>query len=231
MVKGPVTDRKFSRRQIRLATIIAAGVISVVLLLSGGWYFYSSAKQSAHEESQQTLEKNARSLVTQLAKPFDAISTQLKALAKDETTISLFEQGDIGFLDAEADNRQGDITSALKLRFLLLGNYPIDNVTKPPLTYASLDILKRAEKSSGAIGADVLLLGSPDQHIVMVERVKNKAGELIGMLHLSLDVELFKQALDEAAQRDDLWWQVRALQELGWEDAVDELVLANAEDI
>jgi tetratricopeptide (TPR) repeat protein len=40
---------------------------------------------------------------------------------------------------------------------------------------------------------------------------------------------LFEHALQEAADGDDLWWQVRALQELGWHSELKELVLANEE--
>lgn len=43
--------------------------------------------------------------------------------------------------------------------------------------------------------------------------------------------KLFEHALQQAADRDDLWWQVRALQELGWHSEIDELVLANEERI
>lgn len=43
-----------------------------------------------------------------------------------------------------------------------------------------------------------------------------------------LIARLFETALREARQQGDLWWQVRALQELGWRDALGELVLENA---
>jgi hypothetical protein len=38
---------------------------------------------------------------------------------------------------------------------------------------------------------------------------------------------LFVQALQEAADRDDFWWQVRALEELGWTTELHEFVLQN----
>jgi hypothetical protein len=43
-----------------------------------------------------------------------------------------------------------------------------------------------------------------------------------------LDVELFASALKQAQDEGQLWWQVRALQELGWNDELKELLLANA---
>jgi hypothetical protein len=43
--------------------------------------------------------------------------------------------------------------------------------------------------------------------------------------------ELFVLALREASQRGDLWWQIRALEELGWYKELDALVLEHAKDI
>ena len=43
--------------------------------------------------------------------------------------------------------------------------------------------------------------------------------------------DLFVEALRKARESESLWWQVRALQELGWEDKLDDLLLKNAEII
>jgi hypothetical protein len=40
---------------------------------------------------------------------------------------------------------------------------------------------------------------------------------------------LFEHALQQAKERDDIWWQIRSLQELGRTDEIDELVLQNKE--
>lgn len=42
---------------------------------------------------------------------------------------------------------------------------------------------------------------------------------------------LFEQALQEAADNDDLWWQARALQELGWNSELKAMLLENADRI
>jgi hypothetical protein len=43
--------------------------------------------------------------------------------------------------------------------------------------------------------------------------------------------ELFIFALEEARKDDDLWWQVRALEELGWQRELNNFVLENSEKI
>jgi hypothetical protein len=42
---------------------------------------------------------------------------------------------------------------------------------------------------------------------------------------------LFEEALDRAANNGDLWWQVRALQELSWSDELERLILGNQKAI
>ena len=42
---------------------------------------------------------------------------------------------------------------------------------------------------------------------------------------------LFALALKEAAARNDIWWQVRAMEELGWHSEIDALLLENADEI
>lgn len=43
--------------------------------------------------------------------------------------------------------------------------------------------------------------------------------------------KLFVLALEEAADKDDLHWQVRALEELGWDKEIENLILRNARKI
>jgi hypothetical protein len=62
-----------------------------------------------------------------------------------------------------------------------------------------------------------------------VPRLKNftLAHHLAELANSGIIEGLFFQSLQEAAERDDLWWQVRALQELGWQSELDELVLGH----
>lgn len=202
MVAGPVTNRRYSRRTVRQAIMIAVGVIGAIVLVAGGWYFISSAKQSSEVAAQQQLTDNAKSLAGNLANYFDKIAVQLKSLAADEQLIGIFEQGDKVSLEEQAEKRVAQFKLALKLRLLLPGRFELDNNSSPPLSFASLDLLKRAERSAGVIGADVHMPGTPDEHIVMLQRVNNQAGQLIGLLHLSLNVRLFEQALANLSLTD-----------------------------
>ena len=51
------------------------------------------------------------------------------------------------------------------------------------------------------------------------------------MLEADAADELFKMALRESHDEGDLWWELRAYEELGWESEARALLLANEEAI
>ncbi|MFQ5659460.1 MAG: phosphomannomutase/phosphoglucomutase [Gammaproteobacteria bacterium] len=202
MGEGPVTNRRFSRRAVRKVALVTAAVTGVILIVVGSWYVYTTRVQSAAEESERQLADRAGTLAAKLAGPVAAVANQLKALSGEESIIQPFTQGDPDRLTAEAERRAGQIQSALKLRLLLPGQYGSDNAASPPLSFASLDLLKRAENSTAPIRAEVQMFGAPNQHIVMIQRVTDPTGKLIGLLHLSLDVALLERALSGLSPAD-----------------------------
>jgi phosphomannomutase / phosphoglucomutase len=195
MVEGPVSSRRFSRRQIRSVLMIVGGVIAALVIVIGGWQFYSSSSKSAAVETQRQLDEFAKQQAQQIAIPFATLDKQLAALAQDPAVIALFSAADKMNLVSTAADRLAQFESALKLRFILPGKYALDNESIPPLSYGSLDLIKRAESSTAAIAAEAHLLGGPKEHIVMLKRVKDPAGEIIGFVHLSLNIELFAKAV------------------------------------
>ena len=60
------------------------------------------------------------------------------------------------------------------------------------------------------------------------DRLFSAAFYLKELTSLRLDREMF---LEEYSRETDLWWRVRALQELGWDDERRQLLLENAETI
>jgi len=51
------------------------------------------------------------------------------------------------------------------------------------------------------------------------------------MCEAGLQARLFELALREAEEKGELWWQVRCLQELGWEHELSALLIARRDDI
>lgn len=84
-----------------------------------------------------------------------------------------------------AEALQGTIPDALRLRLLLRGTVHIEPEASPPLTYASLDLLVRAETQSQPPAAEIDLFGTTHEHIALVRRIP-AAGPLVGFVHLSV---------------------------------------------
>ncbi len=202
MVDGPVTNRRFSRRTVRKAITISVSVIVLFVVVGGGWVLYSKISADAEKADREVKEAMARDIATKAQKYIGLVKGKLSALAKDQQTISLFEEGaDEAALNALAEEKQAMFEQALKLRYIKPGNYEIDEVSVPPLSYASLDMLKKAETTS-QINTEVHMFGTPNQHIVVIERVENSAFELVGLLHLSLNISLFDGLTKEVALND-----------------------------
>lgn len=202
MVDGPVTNRRFSRRTVRKAVIISVSVLVFFIVAGGGWKMFSSLSASADKEELEAKDTAARSIATNVQQNLEQLKGNLSALAKDVRTIKLFQQGaDAAALSAVATEKESLFDQALKLRYLNPGSYSQDDSEVPPLSYASLDMLNKAETTS-QINTEVHLFGAINQHVVMIERVVNNAFELIGLLHLSLDVSLLNDLL-QGIELDD----------------------------
>jgi phosphomannomutase/phosphoglucomutase len=196
MVDGPVSNRRFSRRAVRQAITISVIVLVVFVIVGGGWTMYSKISADAEKADREAKENMARSIAAHVQKNVESIKKQLSELARDPQTVSLFENsGDADALTSAADEKQSLFLHALKLRFLKPRSYEADSASVPPLSYASVEMLNKAETSSNN-NAEVHLFGTPNQHIVLIDRVLNSGFELVGLIHLSLDVA----ALDEFAQ-------------------------------
>lgn len=198
MVGGPVLKKKISRRMKRNAVIGLAGVVVIVGILFFVMNFTSSDDSTGVEANTNISEINeqARPFANEIANYFDAFSSQLTEYANNNSTKSLFQSGTDEQLIQEAENVSAQFTSALKVRLLKPGQYQADTVSNPPLSFGSIAMLNTVERSTGPVAAEALLFGADNQHIVLVERVKDQGDQLIGIVHLSLSVSIFQQALD-----------------------------------
>ncbi|MEX2352659.1 MAG: hypothetical protein WD709_00625, partial [Gammaproteobacteria bacterium] len=145
MVEGPVSRRRFSRRVVRQAMISVAGFVVVLLVAYFGWQAYRGSVESGVETDRQQANALAKAYAQTVSDYFDEISGVLSGYASSEHVRSLFQEGDPGLLAEEAEAAVDQFPGALRLRLLLPGQYDVDNSTRPPLSYGSIDILNRIE--------------------------------------------------------------------------------------
>ena len=153
--------------------------LTLSLLLIAGW-------QAASSEDGARPEPDVILLAEGISTRLQQAAALLEEISKRDEVRQVFMEGDAKALAAEAEALGGEFDSPLKLRLLLPGKFEVDRESKPPLGYASVELLRKAEQSPEALPAELHNSGGEDAHIVLIRRVTNADQKLIGMLHLSL---------------------------------------------
>ena len=176
---------------------ILGGVILVLVLgvFSYGKSYLEERERRQHTAREAAVEATAKQISGKLQQAIRLPLKQVEALAKDPAIRSIFANGIESALQQAAADRGQAIDHLLKLRLLLPGKVRQQPDAQPPLSFASLDLLKRARLSNAPIDIELHMPGSDNAHIVLVRRVLADNGELLGLVHASLSPELLKQAL------------------------------------
>lgn len=183
MGEGPATGRKSRPSTMRNALIISGDVVVLLLFVFGGVFTVQNVS-AKDEQKTQAADK--------IAVPIAAIKKQLQALAQEEVIATLFAEADSVALESEGEKKRSLFGSALKLRLLLPGKYQTDREAMPPMSFASVDLLRRAEKSATSMAAEVHGMGGDGVHVALVSRVTDVDGNLVGLLHLSMPLSVIE---------------------------------------
>ena len=183
MGEGPATGRKSRPSTMHNALIISGDVVVLLLLVFGGVFTVQNVSAKAEQKTQAA---------DKFAVPIAAIKKQLQALAQDEDIATLFTEADSVALESEGEKKRSLFESALKLRLLLPGKYQTDREAMPPMSFASVDLLRRAEKSATSMAAEVHGMGVDGAHVALVSRVTDVDDKLVGLLHLSMPLSLIE---------------------------------------
>lgn len=197
MIAGPVSKQFLRRRNlIRAATVLMVVVLAAIALILGSQFLSRSADDEARAQKAAT-EARVKILAGQFGQLLNRHGQLLDQAAEDPVLADLLRDGDPAAIAEGERELAGRFEGSLRVRLLPAGINAVDNSSMPPLTYASLDMMRRAESADGAISAEVHLFGSPAQHLVMLRRLKDDGGQLLGAIHLSLDVSLLQSTLDQ----------------------------------
>ncbi len=195
-------------REPRALIIAVLAVIILLLALAGGVYTYGRYHASEQTEQQAADRLAADNLANQLALVLQKYSQAIKKAAADPAVVAALTQNDRAALEEKSAELAAQIPGALKVRILPKGLMDIDNTSTPPLTYASLAMLRTAETTSGAVPAEVQLFGTPAQHLVMMERVRGSQGGMLGVVHVAFSTDVLTEAL-AALKSENAYFELR----------------------
>lgn len=152
--------------------LIAMMVALLVLLISAYAAYLQFASQVSSRES-DARGAEARVYAAQLSGRLQAMGEELARLATaDAPLLAAIAAEDGALLRQREQQLAGMLPQALRIRYLLPSEQDPDDSLVPRLSYACLDMARRAEQG-GTPPFEVHLLGSEHEHIDMIRPVRD----------------------------------------------------------
>ena len=101
------------------------------------------------------------------------------------------------------------IPGALGVRLLPPGHSAVDAKSSPPLSFAALDLLRKAERAMEPVPLEVHLVGTPDQHLATAIALRGEGENVVGVLRLAFRDSLSAVPKEVAGGKLVLQQQVR----------------------
>jgi len=175
---------------------VAAGLLAIVL--AGGLYALGDAYQRRAEtrlaEQELAHATKARQLAAVVADALEPSREILERYAEDPGVVDALTHGDPARRRQLGAELTASVQGARLLRLVPAGTVEPDTSTRPPLTYAAIDLFRKSAAQELPVSAELHLGGSPDEHIALVRRVP-PVGKPVGFLHLALAPEVVRETV------------------------------------
>ncbi len=181
----------------RWRVTIFAGLITLAAII-GAAYFVGTLEEHQGEAQKAAIARQAADLAGSVSGEYARVFEAVGGLVNPVALVPVFRSGDPERMREAAAELAAARPGVLGVRLLPPGTNREDYASKPPLTFASLDMLERAEREGKPPRPEVQLMGTPDQQVVSLWQVADADGKLVGYVLFSLDVAMLQKALDEA---------------------------------
>lgn len=169
-------------------------VLSLLVMLAAGmaWLEVSSREGGLH---QQQIEQAVAGYTAQIAELTHYTTASMRSLVKDPQLVQLLVKNDLEGLQAMEQSLSYLFPAAIRVKLLQPGLVDPDAGMTPPLGYACLEMLSRAESGKQAPAAEIHKYGGADQHIDFVQRVPGPMGRPAGNLLVSYSLPSLQEQL------------------------------------
>ncbi len=182
------------------------GLLLLTLAAEALIYFQSQTVSTAQSKAQTKAAAQA------IASQVEALTRQrrklIEGLASQPELIELFELGDPQALALEQDRLTQLVPGVMQVRLLPTGTSEPDTSLKPHMSYASLDMLQRAEAKKGALLSEAHQYKTKHQHIAISAAIRSTAsGSALGVLHAAFpltDLQTIVDSVDDYAGRVEI---------------------------
>jgi len=205
-MKAPSGLAKQQRRALARLWLTARVPIVIALLgfaIAGGLVVgYDRYQRWSEEQRRQAIEQAAQALARDTGRMLVRELEALTANATGEDLPRPLAANDRAALEQAEARLRASREGVLAVRIVPVGYDEVHLDEQPPFGFAVLDLMRRSEESGRAPPPEVHLLGEPEQHITLVTRVEDGAGNLVGHVRWALEVGLVEQVLAGAEASD-----------------------------
>ncbi|RDH82074.1 MAG: phosphomannomutase/phosphoglucomutase [endosymbiont of Escarpia spicata] len=177
-------------------------VVGVMVLIILAWAMvYLQFHDRDESLAARQIETGAQALAGRLSEQNLFRLQLLEGIARDPNTTALFRLNDRMALREREDQLTQIVPGVLRIRLLPAGQREPDSSVMPHLGYASLELMRQAEKQLQTPPAEVHQFGSAQQYVAMVVAVRSAEDEtVLGVIHAAFPAGGLQDSVDSVKE-------------------------------
>lgn len=176
---------------VMIAAVAAIAAATFVVC----WLTFQAVQSFSNNESmKREVRASAEGVALNISSKIRVYKKLLSSIASDRELIPIFEAVSSSLLRKKGEEILQQLPDAKYVRLLPVGWDEQETGVGPKLSFASLSMLRDAEKAGGITVAEVHQFNTKHQHIAMAAPVI-KSGDkpqIVGVIHLSLPLNIIK---------------------------------------
>lgn len=182
-----------ARVQLLFAGVLLLGTLALFIFLFMSSYVVRTIEQNALHTTEQ--------VASGVATLVGLYRSSITRLARDPAIAHALLDGNPERVRQREESLGYQFSNAINFQLLAPGIEEINEAVSPPLGYAALEQMREAEGSESPPPVEVHLINTPQQHINIVQRIMDPAGDsVVGLLVLSLSTDILGELLDGSQQ-------------------------------
>lgn len=210
MKKSPVSFDGVRTIKVRTSKPVMIGGLAIGGLLIGAVMMSMLSRNDSGERvndvdpAYERLANEFANAVVGILSPYRSV---VGKIAADADVARALTDGAGGELAALAAQHAPDLAGVLALRILPPDTRDPEIDATPPLSFASISMLRKARNEGKDQPAEVHLAGNEQEHLVILKRIEaestaSDAPDLIGFAHLSISPNVIRRVLNDAPPMD-----------------------------
>lgn len=169
-------------------------LIAFATLCIAAGFTYLQMTLLGRSKGEALVQTQTQLLAEHLGSRVSGYAEVVAAAGHNPAIIAALSGNDAAALKQQAAVLGKQLPAVLGVRILPQGYSTIDNSSTPPLSYACLDLIRRAETQKSPPSVEVHLFGGKGQHMAIVRPVVGAQG-VIGTILVTMDADVLKRWL------------------------------------